>query len=233
MGVTARVGVPGPVGATGGLDPFLFRLDPTVVTQFGTPRSASANVPTIVARTDSDARPFVRMNSPVDSAAKMFPLLDDDAAMIRASGRYRIEMLTRPSSVYGMVCGIGFNVDRIGNATTCFAVCNTNALTVGEIDSVVSGVEEGARVGSDLSNDPAFEWSRIAVDVWLDLTTSRCTYTYGGLFGAASISSAFGIQQRKTSLQTAGGDALALYVSGGVGDFDIAELTIWKNERSW
>ncbi len=232
MRAAAKVGIPGAEGASSELSPFLFRLDPAIVTQFGTARSASLNVPTVAAMIDTDGRPFVRVTSPLDSAAKMLPLLDSNGAKVVASGRFRIEMRARWTAGLNasMRAGVAFNVDQSTAALTCYALCNgTDDGTA--FDSFVSGVAEGQLTSNATTYDHAVDWEALFADVWLSPSTGYCTYQYGPMQDA--IGADLGIQRRKTVLVTAGGTALGVYCTGGTGYLDIAELIVWRNERNW
>ncbi len=230
---SVRVGIAGPPGRDGTLaNAFLMRMTPTVITDFGIGRSASSNLPTVTALTDTDGRPFIRFASPLDSSTKMLPILDSVGAPVIGSKRFRVEMYARWTAGLnpGMRAGIGFNTDQVGSLLTCYAVANGgNAGT--SFDSFVSGTAETQLVANAAAYDASVDWTALHVDVWLDPVTGYCKYQYGPIKDALGVG--LGVQRRKTTLVTAAGTGLALYVTGGAGYLDIAELIVWKNERSW
>lgn len=228
-----RVNKRGAQGEPGDFDPFLMRMTPTVVTDFGFARSSTANLPTVTAMTDTDGRPFVRFRSTLDSGSKMFLLLDDVGAKLSASGRFRVEMRARWGAglAAGQMAGIAFNCDRAGSLLTCYAVAN-HATDGDSFDSLTSGVADGHTVANAAGYNGSAPWTPLHVDAWLDVTTGYCSYAYGGFPDAISVDPA-GYYIAKTSLVTPGESGIGIYTTGGVGYLDIAELTIWKNERSW
>ncbi len=153
-------------------------------------------------------------------------------ALIVASGRFRVEMRARWQSGIGsgQRAGVAFNVDQVGSLLTCYAVANGNNGGT-NFDSIVSGVADGSTVNNAADYDSSVDWTALHVDAWIDTTSGYCTYQYGPIADALGVNA--GIQKRKTSLVTAGGTGLAVYTVGGVGHLDIAELIVWKNERSW
>lgn len=211
-----------------GVDPFLFRLDPTVTTQFGTARVDDIGppppVPTVAAMVDAKGRPFIRFTSNSASAG-FIPILG-----VVGTGRFLIEMRANWSTGKGagQMAGIGFNFAAAAGFTG-FAITSRSADGTG-FDSVLSGVNENFTDFNALSTDANYEYAPLYADVWVDTTTGGVTYTYSGnvAFARADFQ-----QRRKGALETVGGTTMGLYSIANTGTLDIAELIIWKNPRSW
>lgn len=214
--------------ASAGVSPFVFRLDPTVTTQFGTARvnagGAPPPVPTVAAMVDATGRPFIRFTSN-DANAGFIPILG-----VAGTGRFLIEMRANWSTGKGagQMAGIGFNFAPAAGFTG-FAVTSRSADGTG-FDSVVSGVNENFTDFNALNLDAGFQYAPLFVDVWLDTAANACTYTYAG---NVQFSRSDFQQRRKVALETAGGTTMGLYSVGNTGTLDIAELIIWQNPRGW
>lgn len=182
-----------------GVEPFIFRLDPTSIAQFGTPRASAGALPTVTPLVDAKGRPFIRLTSTTVNP-NIVPLLG-----ITATGRFIIEMRASwDATGAGQLAGFGWNMDAA--TFTNFAVTTRGAAT-SVFDSVLSGVNENVTTANALATDAAYEYAPMYADVWLDLGTGTCTYTYSGsnfFAGAAGFNSVVRLCWRLRARRTSG-----------------------------
>jgi hypothetical protein len=211
------------VAGTSGANPFHFRLDPTVASQFGTARGGTNLLSVAANQTDAYGRKFVRVTSATDVAVKVIPLLVGGSPLT-LTGRFRIRMVTGvPSSTN--IAGICWNLDPSGTAN--FGVGMSSATA---IDSVRNGTGDNFTKFTQRSSDASWQFVPWSVDVWLDIGTTRCTYSYNGSDGLVQGGTQ---QQRFSALQHATGTQVGLFMSSNVGTWDIYSITIFKDELAW
>lgn len=216
----------GIISAAGAGSQFHFRLDPTVTSQFGTPRQASGSAPSVTAMTASSGRKFIRFTAGTVGAC-FIPLLSGGSPLA-LTGRFRIEVWAKWNGVGGsQYAGIQFNAHP-STGFTGYAVTSNGASPIA-FDSVVSGTAENQTTPNRHTTDSAVDFAPLFVDVWLDTSTGYCHYSYG----SSPYSHDNFKQRRFTTLATAGQSAVGLYSIGNSASLDIAELVIWKNERDW